>query len=237
MTGLLPPWAHSGGPYALLERLYDRAERERMRRETAAHRGNQGELEGMIVSAVKSQRNKRYEGLSIARIAGKLQKDPWDVVCDLMIEEKLQATFYTFSGDMRDVKVIMTHPAHMFASDGLRIGGMPNPRSYGTFARALGQRARDEKVIPLEQAIRKMTSFPAQRFGLRDRGLLWDGMKADIVVFNPATVNAQATFPEPKRFPVGIEYVLVNGQVVIDRGQHTGALPGEPVTMTGEVSG
>jgi len=119
----------------------------------------------------------------------------------------------------------------MFCTDALRIGGMPNPRTYGTYPRVLGQMVRDQKVMPLEQAVRKMTSFPAQRFGLTDRGILRDGMKADIVVFDPHTVSCVATYPDPKRFPLGVEHVVVNGQFVVRGGAHTGALPGEPLSM------
>jgi len=137
---------------------------------------------------------------------------------------------------MNDVKVIITHPAHMFCSDALRIGGMPNPRTYGTYPKILGQLVRDEKIMPMEQAIRKMTSFPAQRFGLADRGILRDGMKADIVVFDPVTVSGVATFANPKQFPLGIQYVFVNGRIVVGRGIHTGALPGEPLSMRGHMA-
>jgi len=109
---------------------------------------------------------------------------------------------------------------------------MPNPRVYGTFPKVLGAMVRDEKALPMEQAIRKMTSFPAQRFGLTDRGILRDGMKADIVVFDPATVSGTATYANPKQFPIGIEYVIVNGKVVIEKSKHTGILAGEPLTPT-----
>jgi N-acyl-D-aspartate/D-glutamate deacylase len=124
----------------------------------------------------------------------------------------------------------------MFITDGLRVGGMPNPRTYGTYPKILGQLVRDEKILTMEQAIRKMTSFPAQRFGLAGRGLLRDSMKADIVVFNPVTVSGVATFANPKQFPLGIEYVFVNGKMVVEKGKHTGALPGEPLTMRGYVA-
>jgi N-acyl-D-amino-acid deacylase len=192
-----------------------------------------GSPEQMVISAVKTEKNKWCEGLTVAAIAAKLGKEPWDTIYDLLVEEDLEAAFYTFTGDMNEVKVIMTHPAHMFITDGLRIGGMPNPRTYGTYPKILGQLVRDEKVLTMEQAIRKMTSFPAQRFGLAGRGILRDGMKADIVVFNPVTVNGTATFAKPKQFPIGIEYVLVNGKMVVEKGKHTGALPGEPLTMRG----
>jgi N-acyl-D-amino-acid deacylase len=219
-------WAHSGGPDELLARLKNKDDRARMRGKSTTAVGS---VERLVISAVKTEKNRWCEGLAVSAIAEKLKKDPWDVACDLMVEEELEAAFYCFTGDMNDVKVIMAHPAQMFITDGLRIGGMPHPRTYGTYPRILGQLVRDEKVLTLEQAIRKMASFPAQRFGLAGRGILQDGMKADIVVFSPVTVNGLATFAEPKQFPSGIEYVLVNGKIVVAKGKHTGTLPGEPL--------
>jgi N-acyl-D-amino-acid deacylase len=230
MTIALPLWAHRGGPYELLKRLQNKIDRDKMRGQSSKILGQIG---GMIVSAVKTEKNKWVEGLTVQTIAERLNKNPWDTICDLLVEENLQVAHYHFGGDMNDVKVIITHPAHMFGTDGLRIGGMPNPRTYGTYPKVLGELVRDEKVLSMEQAIRKMTSFPAQRFGLAGRGILRDGMKADVVVFDPVTVSGVATFTNPKQFPLGIEYVLVNGKMVIEKGKHTGALPGEPLKMSG----
>ncbi len=224
---------YSGGPYELLKRLKDKEHREKMRGQSTA---NLGRIDGMVISAVRTEQNRWCEGLTVGAIADRLNKDPWDTMCDLMIDEDLGVAFYNFGGDMNDVKVIITHPAHMFCSDALRIGGMPNPRTYGTYPKILGQLVRDEKIMPMEQAIRKMTSFPAQRFGLADRGILRDGMKADIVVFDPVTVSGVATFANPKQFPLGIQYVFVNGRIVVGRGIHTGALPGEPLSMRGHMA-
>lgn len=232
MTILVSPWAYEGGPFELLKRLQDRNHRGELRDHSLKILG---QLDGMILSAVKTEKNKWCEGLTVQKVADRLNKDPWETICDLLLEESLEVAFYTFGGDMNDVKVLMSHPAHMFVTDGLRIGGMPNPRTYGTYPKILGQLVRDEKVLPMEQAIRKMTSFPAQRFGLADRGILRDGMKADIVLFDPVTVSAVATFPNPKQFPLGIEYVFVNGKMVVEKGKHTGALPGEPLFMRGFV--
>jgi N-acyl-D-aspartate/D-glutamate deacylase len=114
----------------------------------------------------------------------------------------------------------------MVGSDGLLTGDMPNPRSYGTFPYVLGQFVREEGLLRLEEAVRKMTAIPAQRLGLSDRGVLRDGMKADIVVFDPDRVQAKSTFEQPKQYPEGIDYVVVNGKLVVDKGEHTGALPG-----------
>ncbi len=230
----VPFWAHSGGPHELLKRLRNNDDREKMRGQGTKL---MGAIDQIVISAVKTEKNRWCEGLTVAAIADKLGKDPWDTICDLLLEEDLQVAFYTFTGDMNDVKAIMTHPAHMFITDGLRIGNMPNPRTYGTYPKILGQLVRDEKVLTMEQAIRKMTSFPAQRFGLAGRGILWDDMKADIVVFNPVTVNSLATFANPKQFPSGIEYVFVNGKMVVEKGKHTGALPGEPLAMRAYVGG
>jgi N-acyl-D-amino-acid deacylase len=196
-----------------------------------------GRFETIVISAVQSDKNKWCEGLTLQAVIDELKKDPWDTVFDLLLEEKLAVAFYTFGGDMNDVKKLMTHPAHMFITDALRIGGMPNPRTYGTFPKILGQIVRDEKVMTIEQAIRKMTSFPAQRFGLADRGILRDGMKADIVVFDPVTISGTATYEKPKQFPLGIDYVFVNGKMVVEKGKHTGALPGEPLKMSGYAEG
>ena len=114
----------------------------------------------------------------------------------------------------------------MVGSDGLLTGGHPNPRTYGTFPYLLGQFVREEGLLGLEEAVRKMSAIPAQRLGLADRGILRDGMKADLVLFDPERVAARATFEEPKQYPEGIDYVIVNGKMVIDNGVHTGALPG-----------
>jgi len=226
LSAALPQWAQDGGPDRLLECIRDTDTRAAMRLQAPALAGAADKL---VISAVRTDKNMWCEGLTVQQVADTLGKDPWNTVCDLLVEEDLEVAFYTFTGHMDDVKVIMQHPAQMVCTDGLQIGGMPNPRTYGTYPKILGQMVRDEKLMPLEQAVRKMTSFPAQRFGLTDRGLLRDGMKADIVVFNPTTVNVVATFDDPKRFPIGIEHVFVNGVPVVSRGIHTGATPGMPL--------
>jgi len=223
-----PQESYSGGPERLLERLADRDWREAARGKSTSVLGR---VDEMVVSSVTTESNKWCEGLTIGAIAEAFGADPWDMICDLLVQERLGIAFYNFGGDMNDVSVIITHPAHMFCTDGLRIGGMPNPRTYGTYPKILGQLVRDRRVMPIEQAVRKMTSFPAQRFGLQDRGILRDGMKADVVVFDPYTVSCVATYPDPKRFPLGIEHVVVNGKTIVRHGKQTGALPGEPLRM------
>jgi N-acyl-D-amino-acid deacylase len=160
----------------------------------------------------------------LARAQG---KQMMDAVCDLLIEEDLEVAFVARTGNPDNIRTIVKHPAQMVGSDGLLTGGHPNPRTYGTFPYVLGQLVREEGLLRLEEAVRKMSAIPAQRLGLKDRGILRDGMKADIVLFDPARVAARATFEEPKQYPEGIDYVLVNGQLVIDNGRHTGAMPGK----------
>ncbi len=228
LCAALPQWVQDEGPEKLLKYLNDPDARASMRQEAPPLSGAADQL---VISAVSTAENRWCEGQTVVAIANRLGKDPWDVICDLLVEEDLQAAYYTFTGHMDDVKTIMVHPAQMVCTDGLRIGGMPNPRTYGTYPRILGQMVRDEHLMELEQAIRKMTSFPAQRFGLNDRGILRDGMMADVVVFDPYTVSCVATFENPRQFPLGINHVFVNGVKVVDNGTHTGAMPGTPLTM------
>ena len=140
--------------------------------------------------------------------------------------ENLGATWVGTTPSDRTLHEFIAHPFGMIASDALVFGDHPNPRSYGCFPQVLGEYVRKEGRLSLEEAIRKMTSFPAQRLGLPDRGLLRDGFKADIVVFDPETVEALTAPGNLKAFPRGIDYVIVNGVIVIDDGEHSGALPG-----------
>jgi N-acyl-D-aspartate/D-glutamate deacylase len=117
----------------------------------------------------------------------------------------------------------------MIGTDGVMIGAKPAPRTYGTYPRVLGQFVREERLLGLEEAVNRMTGAPAARLGLRDRGLLADGFAADLVLFDPVTVRTPATYDEPRRYPEGIPFVIVNGQVVVDGGEHTGATPGRAI--------
>src|SRR4030095_14746622 len=143
-------------------------------------------------------------------------------ICDLLIAEDLQTSFVSAGANGLTLSKFVSHPMSMVGSDALLIGEFPSPRTYGCFPIILSEYVREERWMALPDAIRKMTSFPAQRLGLPDRGLLRDGFKADVVVFDPKTVKAPATRTQPKQFPIGIDYVIVNGQVVVDSGKHTG---------------
>ena len=224
LHSLLPYWVHAGGPNALLQRISDQRVRERIGESIEPMWGQT--LDQYIFSHLGSARNKEWEGRSLLDLAQTQDKKMVDAVCDLLIEENLEVAFVARTGNPDNIRTILRHPAQMVGSDGLLTGGMPNPRSYGTFPYILGRFVREEGLLRLEDAVRKMTSVPAQRLGLTDRGILRDRMKADLVVFDPDTVGARATFEDPKQYPEGIDYVIVNGRLVIDAGVHTGALPG-----------
>ena len=224
LHSLLPYWVHAGGPDALMTRIKDPAIRDEIGDSVAPQWGLT--LDSYIFSNIGSEKNKEWEGRSLTDLASHQGKRMVDAICDLLIEENLEVAFVARTGNADNIRTIVRHPAQMVGSDGLMTGDMPNPRTYGTFPYVLGQFVREEGLLRLEDAVRKMTSMPAQRLGLPDRGILRDGMKADVVVFDPETVRANATFEEPKQYPDGISHVLVNGKLVIDNGVHTGALPG-----------
>ncbi|MCH7745462.1 MAG: amidohydrolase family protein, partial [Chloroflexi bacterium] len=183
-------------------------------------------LENNWLTNFTQPQNKKYDGRSLEEIAEMREQDMVDALFDLLIEENLGISTVGLGTNQHTLYAFVSHPYGMIASDAILFGEFPSPRTYGCFPIVLAEFVRAEKHLRLPEAIRKMTSFPAQRLGLPDRGLLVDGFKADIVVFNPKTVKAPATKREPKQYPVGIEYVIVNGRVVIDKGENTGALPG-----------
>jgi N-acyl-D-amino-acid deacylase len=175
-----------------------------------------------------------YAGKFVTEIAQIEKKDPGDAALDLLIAEETQVPTVMFGIGEEDIARVMRSPFGMVGSDGSAISpkgilgkGKPHPRYYGTFPRVLGHYSRERKVITLQDAVRKMTSAPALRLGLKDTGLLREGYRASITVFNPETVKDEATFTDPHRFPTGIPYVIVNGTLVVDKGKHTGKLPGK----------
>jgi len=191
-----------------------------------------GGWHGVLVASLQKPQNKQYEGKRMDEVAKEMGKDPLDALCDLLISEGGSAEAVYFGMSEADVELAMKQPWLGVGSDGTAVSpamtfvGKPHPRFYGTFPRVLGVYVREKKVLTFPDAIRKMTSFPAQITGLADRGLLRPGMAADITIFDPKTVSDKATFENPLQYPVGIPYVVVNGVVVIDRGQHSGAKPG-----------
>lgn len=219
----LPYWALVGGPEKVLERCADPTARQRIREEYQREATNWGEVR---IGYVKSEANRWMEGKDVATLMEETGKDAADFVCDLLLAEGLAVSFVAFGPHEVDIPPILAHPLATSGSDGLCIGSKRNPRTYGSFARVLGRYVREQKVMPLQDAVRKMTAACAQRLGIRDRGLVREGMFADLVVFDDQAIIDRSTFEEPLRRAAGVSYVLVNGQVVLDGGQHTGATPG-----------
>ncbi len=182
--------------------------------------------EGVRLSGFALPENICLEGLAIARVSELREKEPLDAVLDILVEEELGVGMVFIFGEEGDVLEILKHDLHMVGSDSILAGTRPHPRAYGAFPRYLGYFVRERKAMSLESAIRKITSWPAQRLGLKDRGLLREGMAADLVLFDAERIIDRATIDEPARFPEGIEHVVVNGKLVVEQGRHTGALPG-----------
>ena len=217
----LPHWAKDGGPERLMAALRDPDDRSRMKKEITIDR-----LENNWLTNFTKEANKIYDGLLITEIANLRNQDPADALFDLLLDENLVISTVGLGTKPQTLPAFVSDPDGMVASDAILFGEYPNPRTYGCFPVVLAEFVRAEKQLRLPEAIRKMTSFPAQRLGLKDRGLIKDGYKADIVLFNPDTVKAPATKENPKQYPIGIDYVIVNGKIVIDDGNNTGVTPG-----------
>ena len=242
-TGLaasLPPAASEGGVARLVTRLKDPAERDRIRKEVENPSGgweslfhNVGGPEGVLVVGVSTPANKKYQGKRLSEIARMRGVDAVDAMFDLLVEENGSVGCVYFGMSEDDVRTAMATPWVSFNCDssgvspeGVLGSSSTHPRAYGTFPRVLGRYVREEKVLRLEDAVRKMTSLPAQRLGLRDRGLLRPGMYADVTVFDPDRVIDRATFDAPHQYSAGIVHVFVNGAPVIDEGKITDRRPG-----------
>ncbi len=232
-SAFFPLWVREGGGERFSERLRDESLRERIKSDPdfIAWAQEHGWWEGIVLARASRPEVQQYEGMRVVEIAAALGvADPADVVIDLMAAEggSISGVFHTMSEE--DVRLIMRQPWVSVASDGsainLEAAGVPHPRNYGTVPRVLGHYVRDEGVLGLEDAVRKMTSLPAQVLGLADRGQVREGFVADIAVFDPARIAETNSFENPKSYAIGIPYVLVNGTLVIDDGEHTGARPG-----------
>jgi len=238
---ILPPWVHKGGILRIVERLQVTDNRERVKKEISdgiegwENWGRDVGFDRIYIASVKTNANKDIIGKSISEITqikGKL--DDYTTLFDLLIEENgaIMMTMESMGED--DLRQIMTGRFTMIGTDGWSISPTgaysqitPHPRFYGTMPRVLGKYVREEKVLTFETAIRKMTSFPAQKLRIWDRGLLRESFKADIVVFNPDTVRDKATYENPHQFNEGIIHVLVNGEIVVENEQQTDKLPGK----------
>lgn len=239
-SAFFPVWARAGGPAKFAELLRDPAVRKRIKHDAEFKllSTEHGSWQGIAMSRAVTPANQKYVSMRLADIAkARGDADPADTALELMAEEggRIAGIFHNQSEE--DLQVAMRRPWIAVGSDGSAINldapGSPHPRSYGTHARVLGHYVREQKVLTLEEAVRKMSSLPARILGLPDRGQLRDGFAADVVVFDPARVRDTATFEKPKSYADGVPFVVVNGVIVIDNGQHTGARPGRPLLGRG----
>ena len=243
----LPLWVRDGGRDKLIERLKDPAVRARVKADLAKDDPsweNQymgaGGASGVLIVSVVNPALKKYEGKTLEQIGKDEGKDPVDVIMDIVIADRSNTSNVIFMMNEDDVRLALKHPlvsmgtdSGASATDGIFSQEKSHPRAWGSAARILGRYVRDEKLLPMEEAIRKMTSLPASRMGLADRGLVRPGMLADLVAFDPDTVKDKATFENPLQYSEGIPYVAVNGQLVVDGGKITTARPGRALLGPG----
>jgi N-acyl-D-aspartate/D-glutamate deacylase len=244
-TGLaatLPLWVQEGGRDKMLERLKDPATRARARKEIETKLDGWENLlmattfDGIQIASVPRDFDQSVLGKRISEIAAERKADPWEVYFSLLIDSggRIGALYHMMSEDdvatgLRAPWVTIGTDSSALRAEGVLAQGSPHPRSYGTFPRVLGKYARDEKVLSLPDAVHRMTGAAAAQMGLRDRGLVREQMLADLVIFNASTIKDVATYERPHQYPVGIEYVVVNGVPVLDKNGLTGARPGRPV--------
>ncbi len=233
LTALLPPWALAGGKPALFAKLRDPAARANLREEFKYqlpgwdNRSFSVGWDKIMIASVETGANKWMEGQMIAAIADRLGQGPVDTVFDILLAEDAVVTMVLFQGSEDDLREGMGWAQTMVATDGIYGRGKPHPRLYGTYPRVLGKYVREDKVLTMEEAIHKMTTLPASRLGLSDRGRLAPGYYADVVVFDPATVLDRGTYEDPHQYPDGIDAVCVNGALAVERGAFTGTLAGK----------
>jgi N-acyl-D-amino-acid deacylase len=241
-TGLstfFPLWAREGETRDFIARLKDPALDERLRSELAEQERKLGGWDRVLISSAGSERHRSSEGKSILDLAMETGKDPYAYIRDLLVDEEGRVGMITFAMSEDHLRRLMAHPLVGVGADGsamARAGplskGHPHPRICGTFPRALGRYVREEKLVPLEEMLRKLTSMPARRLGLEGRGEIKNGAYADLVLFDPERVADRATWADPQQYPVGIEYVAVNGQIVVENEEHTGRRPGRVLRKT-----
>jgi len=251
-TGLdasLPPWTEDGGYPALFKRLRDPATREKIKAQVKTPTDEwenmylaAGGPEHILLVGFKSEKLKPLTGKSLAEIAKMRRKDPIDTAMDLIAEDESRIGTIYFMISEENIKKELAKPWISFGSDeasqapeGVFLKSNPHPRAYGNFARVLGKYVRDEQVIPLNEAVRRLSGLPATNLGLDHRGFIKEGMFADVVVFDPVTISDRATFEKPHQYAVGVKHVFVNGVQVIKDGEHTGAKPGRALSGPGKV--
>ncbi len=240
LLDLIPPWVKVGGPKKMIELLKDNDIKNKVIKDMQSDSEeweNPMTIEGwestIKIAMLKTEKNKKYEGLTISEIAGHMNCSPFEAVISLMIEEEASIKCIYFAMCEEDLETIMKHPKAKFCTDGRAVAtygelskGSVHPRYYGSYPRIMGLYVREKKLMTLEEAIKKSTSMPAKTMNLKERGELKEGNFADITIFDKDKILDVNTFDNPHKYPIGIEYVVVNGKIVISKGNHTGELPG-----------
>lgn len=231
-SSLLPRWAQEGGKAEMVKRLQDPSLKDKLTKEMTANLARRGGPERLVLSQYRP--NPAYDGLSLAEVAAKMGKDP--VTTAQILLQDGDSPLVSHVMDEKDTDKIIRHPALMAGSDGSCLAaegplaaGQPHPRHFGTFPRYLAYYVRARKVVGLEDMVRRMSGFPAQKLQLKDRGLVKEGYWADLVLFDAKKVKDTATFLQPKQYPEGIDLVVVNGEIVVENGRHTGKFPGATI--------
>ncbi|MFE7261207.1 amidohydrolase family protein [Streptomyces sp. NPDC057592] len=242
LVAMLPSWASEGGPESVLSRLADDATAEHIRHhlEVLGSDGCHGvpiEWDTIEISGVGAPALADHVGRTVAESARLRGEAPWTTARRLLVEDRLGPTILQHVGHEENVRQIMRHRVHTGGSDGILQGDKPHPRAYGTFPQYLGRYVRELGILSLEECVSHLTSRPARRLRLADRGYVREGYRADLVLFDPATVAAGSTFEEPRTLPVGIPHVLIDGRFVIEDGRRTQALAGRAVRGTGRTAG
>jgi len=224
ITTIFAHWAHEGGVDGLLARLINPETRARIKSEVLSNMDRTGRrFDDILIAGVSGEANKRFEGLTVTEAAAQAGKEPCDFVMDIVVEEKAGVAVVTFGMDEADVKHIMVDPLTMIGSDGISVPlvgpGKPHPRTFGTFVRVLAKYALEDKIFTFEEAVRKMTSLPASRARLLERGLIRPSFAADLVLLNLNTLADRATYADPRQAPAGICKVWVNGQLAVSDGK------------------
>ncbi|KOT82410.1 N-acyl-D-amino acid deacylase [Streptomyces rimosus subsp. pseudoverticillatus] len=237
LVAMLPSWASEGGPEAILARLRDDATAERIRHvmEVEGADGCHGvpiEWDTIEISGVSDPALADHVGRTVAASARERGEAPWTTARRLLLQDRLGPTILQHVGHEENVRAIMRHPVHTGGSDGILQGAKPHPRAYGTFPKYLGTYARELGVLSLEECVAHLTGRPAARLRLPDRGLVREGYRADLVLFDPDTVAAGSTFDAPRTLPTGIAHVLIDGRFVIEDGRRTDVLAGRTVRRT-----
>ncbi len=232
LDALLPHWVYEGGTEVQIKRLQNASTRRQIAKEMLQMEGDTFWNEVMI-SSVYHEKNTWTIGKTILEISKELNKSPIETVLDLLIEEETRVDIFLFSmceENLEDILgwdfVFIGSDSSLRANHGILSKGKPHPRSYGTFSRVLGKFCREKKLFPEEKAIQKMTSLPAQKIRLDKRGIIREGYFADITIFNPEKIIDKSTFTEPHQYSEGIEYVIVNGKITVNKGKHTGVTSG-----------